>query len=164
MSTRGAAPGADGPVEERTEVLRQLLALAPLVDRLVARGLARRRLSHPCARLLLALHDDGPVVMRDLAASHGVTPRAITGLVDRLEADGLVRRRPHPSDRRATLVALTPAGRARVRSMRAAARRLADELLDGMAGAEVAAAAGVLQAVRARLEARERTAGRRLRA
>ncbi len=150
---RGSGTAADGG--GRTEMLRELLALAPLVDRLAARGLARRRLSHPCARLLLALHDGGPAVMRDLAATHGVTPRAITGLVDRLEADGLARRRAHPKDRRATVVALTPAGRSRARSMRAAARRLADELLAGVDDTRVRVAVEVLREVRARLEARE---------
>jgi len=39
-----------------------------------------------------------------------VTPRNVTGLVDGLEADGLVARAAHPTDRRATLVSLTPRG------------------------------------------------------
>jgi DNA-binding MarR family transcriptional regulator len=36
----------------------------------------------------------------------------ITQVVDQLEKRGLVRREPHPTDRRATLAVLTPAGRA----------------------------------------------------
>jgi len=148
---RGTPVAAD----PRTDLLRHLLALAPLVDRLAARGLARRRLSHPCARLLLELHDGGPRVMRDLATAQGVTPRAITALVDRLEAGGLVARGAHPHDRRAVMVRLTPAGRARVRSMRASARRLADDLLAGVSPPEVETALRVLGTVRARLEARE---------
>lgn len=40
-----------------------------------------------------------------------VQPGAVTNAVDRLEADGLVERRPHPTDGRATLAALTDAGR-----------------------------------------------------
>jgi DNA-binding MarR family transcriptional regulator len=39
-----------------------------------------------------------------------VTPRNVTVLVDALEANGLVRRHPHPTDRRAILVELTPQG------------------------------------------------------
>ncbi len=34
----------------------------------------------------------------------------MTGMVDRLEEDGLIERRPDPSDRRVTLIALTAAG------------------------------------------------------
>jgi DNA-binding MarR family transcriptional regulator len=39
-----------------------------------------------------------------------VSPRNVTVLVDALEANGLVRRHPHPTDRRAILVELTPQG------------------------------------------------------
>jgi hypothetical protein len=39
-----------------------------------------------------------------------VTARNVAGLVDTLERDGLTERLPHPTDRRAILVRLTPAG------------------------------------------------------
>lgn len=39
-----------------------------------------------------------------------VHPTSVTSLVDRLVADGYVERRPHPTDRRTTLAALTDAG------------------------------------------------------
>ncbi len=64
-------------------------------------------LSYPRLRLLAALHQSGPRIMSDLGTDLGVTARNITALVDGLEADGYVRRRPHPSDRRATIVELT---------------------------------------------------------
>lgn len=47
-----------------------------------------------------------------LAEVLGVAPRSVTSKVDVAEADGLVRRLPDPTDRRATLVELTPAGQA----------------------------------------------------
>jgi DNA-binding MarR family transcriptional regulator len=62
------------------------------------------------ARLLGLLRCASPQTMRALSDGLGVTPRNVTALVDALEADGLVERRPHPTDRRATLVALTDAG------------------------------------------------------
>jgi DNA-binding MarR family transcriptional regulator len=40
-----------------------------------------------------------------------IAPRSATEVIDQLEAKGLVRRDPDPTDRRATLVALTDAGR-----------------------------------------------------
>jgi DNA-binding MarR family transcriptional regulator len=52
-----------------------------------------------------------PLIMRQLTQALGTTARAVTGLVDGLEADALVHRAAHPTDRRATLVALTAAGR-----------------------------------------------------
>jgi DNA-binding MarR family transcriptional regulator len=39
-----------------------------------------------------------------------LTSGGMTGRIDRLEQRGLVRRLPHPSDRRALVVTLTPAG------------------------------------------------------
>jgi len=60
--------------------------------------------------LLWELRQRGPVPQHILAAALKVTPRAITGLVDALVASGLVTREPHPNDRRATLVTLTPRG------------------------------------------------------
>jgi DNA-binding MarR family transcriptional regulator len=48
--------------------------------------------------------------MCDLGDELGVTARNVTTLVDGLESEGLVRRLPHPTDRRATVVELTPRG------------------------------------------------------
>lgn len=67
-------------------------------------------LSFPRLRLLHALHVRGPSIMSDFKEELSVTGRSITSLVDALEHDGLVRRRPHPTDRRATLVELTDIG------------------------------------------------------
>jgi DNA-binding MarR family transcriptional regulator len=83
-------------------------------------------MSHTRLRLLQALHSGGPAIMRDLAGQLGATPRNMTAMVDALEQAGLVARRPHPTDRRATLIELSPAG----------AREVAQELgprLDAMA-------------------------------
>jgi DNA-binding MarR family transcriptional regulator len=61
-------------------------------------------------RLLQALHCGGPAIMRDLGTQLGTTPRNMTAMVDALEQARLVVRRPHPTDRRATLIELSPAG------------------------------------------------------
>jgi DNA-binding MarR family transcriptional regulator len=45
-----------------------------------------------------------------LAEALDVSARNVTGLVDALEETGFVVRRPHPDDRRATLVTLTDRG------------------------------------------------------
>ena len=61
-------------------------------------------------RLLQSLHCRGSAIMREMGDMLMVTPRNMTAFVDQLEEAGLVVRRPHPSDRRATLIELTPAG------------------------------------------------------
>src|SRR5882762_8664915 len=48
---------------------------------------------------------------RGLAAELKVTPRNVTTLIDALEGTGFVRRTAHPTDRRATVIVLTPKGR-----------------------------------------------------
>lgn len=64
----------------------------------------------PSLRVLERLHCQGPAMMRTLADELDLSPRNVTALVDALEADDLVVRRPHPTDRRATIVELTAAG------------------------------------------------------
>jgi DNA-binding MarR family transcriptional regulator len=61
-------------------------------------------------RLLGVLHCKGPQIMCSLGDELGVTARNVTTLVDALEGEGMVRRTAHPSDRRATVVELTPVG------------------------------------------------------
>ncbi len=56
------------------------------------------------------MHCSGPAIMRDLGVQLGVSPRNMTAMVDALEEAQLVVRRPHPTDRRATLVELSPDG------------------------------------------------------
>jgi DNA-binding MarR family transcriptional regulator len=62
------------------------------------------------ARLLMALQCQGACTMGAVGGRLGVTPRNVTQLVDGLEAEGLVTREPHPADRRATVLRLTPQG------------------------------------------------------
>ena len=58
----------------------------------------------------LARRPDGMTFV-ELSRQLLVTAGNLTGIVDRLERDRLVRRRPHPSDRRAAHLTLTPRGR-----------------------------------------------------
>jgi len=55
---------------------------------------------------------EGALPMGKIGARLQVHPTSVTSLVDRLAADGLVKRRPHPTDRRTTLVHLSDEGSA----------------------------------------------------
>jgi DNA-binding MarR family transcriptional regulator len=59
--------------------------------------------------LSLITHNPG-ITARQLCATLGVLPPNMVGMVNRFEARGLIERRPHPSDRRAQGLHLTPAG------------------------------------------------------
>jgi DNA-binding MarR family transcriptional regulator len=60
--------------------------------------------------MLLFLSRRRSLPMRTIGSRLQVHQTSVTNAVDRLEAAGLVARAPHPTDRRATLVELTPAG------------------------------------------------------
>ncbi|MBP2412550.1 DNA-binding MarR family transcriptional regulator [Arthrobacter stackebrandtii] len=51
------------------------------------------------------------VRLKDLADRLRIAPRSATEVVDQLEVKGLVRREPDPTDRRATLIVATGAGK-----------------------------------------------------
>ena len=69
-------------------------------------------LTYPGLRVLESLHCEGPAKMKALADNLGLSARNMTTIADSLENDGLVRRAAHPTDRRATLLELTPNGMA----------------------------------------------------
>lgn len=87
-------------------------------------GSAEGALSYPRLRVMESLHCNGPARMRDLADELGLQARNLTTIADGLEAEDLVRRTAHPTDRRVTLLELTPSGR------EAVAEALAPRLLE----------------------------------
>jgi DNA-binding MarR family transcriptional regulator len=92
-------------------------AAAALGDAVVALVRAyRHALRHPVTSTLPALElalllADGELRLGELAVRRGVCQSVVSRQVGELEARGLVVRRRDPADRRAGLIALTPAGR-----------------------------------------------------
>ncbi|GLY70758.1 MarR family winged helix-turn-helix transcriptional regulator [Amycolatopsis taiwanensis] len=54
-----------------------------------------------------------PITARELATRMSCEASNATFVLDRLEEQGLIQRRPHPTDRRAKQIVLTPAGQRR---------------------------------------------------
>lgn len=93
-----------------TSVMRVQQILQSAVDTaLKPHGLTFARYE---ALILLYFSSRGSLPMRVMGERLQLHPTSVTNIVDRLEADGLVKRIPHPTDRRTTLVEITPAGRA----------------------------------------------------
>lgn len=88
-------------------ILDRLLAISELFARDTQRAFAGTSLTQPRIHALWVLHHTGPQTQRALSRVLGITPRSVSSLVDGLESTGYVVRKPHPSDRRATLVTLT---------------------------------------------------------
>jgi DNA-binding MarR family transcriptional regulator len=87
-------------------------------------------MTHARVRLLGALYFGGPQIMSSLSEELVVTRRNVTALVDALEGEGLVRRSAHPTDRRATVVELTPEGKHKAQSTHEVYRQLVSELFE----------------------------------
>jgi MarR family transcriptional regulator for hemolysin len=66
----------------------------------------------------------------------GIDPSTMVSLIDDLETSGLAKRRPHPTDRRAREVAITPKGRRALERGRRLAMQVEDEVLGGLTAAE----------------------------
>jgi DNA-binding MarR family transcriptional regulator len=96
--------------ERLNELVEAFTELGPTWVRWVNACLPADAVSFVRMRLLTALQCHGEQSMKQLATELGVTPRRVTALVEALEADGFVDRRPHPTDRRSTLVAITDVG------------------------------------------------------
>src|SRR2546422_9780754 len=75
-------------------------------------------------------------IQQELGAAMGVDPSTMVSLIDELEAAGLAKRQPHPTDRRARAVALTPKGRRVLERGRQMASQVEDEVLGGLTPAE----------------------------
>ncbi|GIH75226.1 MarR family winged helix-turn-helix transcriptional regulator [Planobispora longispora] len=84
-----------------------------LHDRIAAEGREPLRPAHGYTFRLLLDHAD--VTSVDLADHLGVTKQAASKIVAELEGWGYVERRPHPTDGRARVLALTDKGHAYVR-------------------------------------------------
>ncbi len=93
-----------------TSVMRvQQILLSAVDGALRPHGLTFARYE---ALVLLTFSRRGALPMRVMGERLQLHPTSVTNIVDRLQADGLVVREPHPTDRRATLVGITEAGRA----------------------------------------------------
>ncbi len=121
----------DAPLA-RQAALDRILLLVVLLTEDMTESLARRGLSTARVRVVWHLVHSGPCTQRSLADALQVSPRNVTGLVDGLVVDGFVQRKPHPRDRRATLVTLTRHGRQVAEDLQRERREFAEQLFDGM--------------------------------
>jgi DNA-binding MarR family transcriptional regulator len=75
-------------------------------------------------------------IQQEIGSAMGIDPSTMVSLIDELETAGLAKRRPHPTDRRAREVAITPKGRRILERGRGLAMQVEDEVLGGLTAAE----------------------------
>ena len=81
-----------------------------LLVRRVRAAAATHELSLTESAVLARLSREGPATTAELARAESMKPQSMATTVAALEEGGLVARRPHPSDGRQVIVALTPRG------------------------------------------------------
>ena len=127
--------------------------LHPLVRALIAAKLpvlARHGLTMWGYTVLSALDDAPQSTQSALADMIGADKTRLIGTLDALQEAGLITREPDPSDRRARILSITPAGRGARDGARREIQRNEERLLASLAAGDRAAflrAAGLLSAL-----------------
>jgi MarR family transcriptional regulator, transcriptional regulator for hemolysin len=83
----------------------------------------------PRAQCVLATAMTGVHTQGEIARTVGLDKTTMVVTLDELEAAGLAERRPSPTDRRARVVAVTPAGERKVREAEAIAEQIRADVL-----------------------------------
>jgi DNA-binding MarR family transcriptional regulator len=102
----------------------------------IAEALASIGLTPALFGLLNVLGAREGAIQQELGSAMGIDPSTMVSLIDELERAGLAKRRPHPTDRRAREVTITPKGRRLLERARRMAAQVEDEVLRGLTATE----------------------------
>jgi DNA-binding MarR family transcriptional regulator len=149
----GALDRAGGP-DDRLRLWLRLLSVSTLIEKRLRAMLATHDTTLPRFDVLAQLdrHREG-LAMGQLSKALLVSNGNVTPVVQALVREGLVETAPSPTDRRAAIVRLTPAGLDAFRGQADAHHALVDRLLAGLEAGNVAALHALLGAVKASLAA-----------
>jgi DNA-binding MarR family transcriptional regulator len=98
----------ENDIAVRHQLIKLFWALGPAFTRWAESHMHEQGLTAQRMRLMGLLLENGDMMMSKLRDELGVTATNVTALVDALEKDGMVVRKNHPSDRRATMISITP--------------------------------------------------------
>jgi DNA-binding MarR family transcriptional regulator len=98
--------------ERHNETYDAVNAAFKAMQRSIAELLAEEGLTQPQFVAMRVVAKSGATPMRKISDEMFVTPANLTGIIDRLENKGLIKRMARQGDRRATIIELTPEGRA----------------------------------------------------
>lgn len=131
------------------------LELHHQLHRIVDQAMCAAGLSLARAKVLMRLDEGGPMNQATLAGLLKHAPRSVTDTVDALERDGLVSRSEDERDRRARIVALTPAGREAVATARVVRTETMDQIFGSLTASERDTLAALLATIRSTLPSGE---------
>ena len=99
----------DAPESLEKAVTELLVVTGQLIRRLRAESNSRE-LTWSQVAIMARLEKVGPMTTADLARAESVKPQSMGGTLAYMEQAGLIKRRPHPTDGRQVLFALTAEG------------------------------------------------------
>jgi DNA-binding MarR family transcriptional regulator len=141
------------------EVGQAYLELHHQLHRLVDQTMSSAGLSLARAKVLMQLSEHGPMNQATLAALLGFAPRSVTDILDALERDGMVARTEDKADRRAHIVALTPAGHDAFATAQLTRCKAMDEIFGSLSARERASLAALLNTIRTNLPSGDSSCG-----
>jgi DNA-binding MarR family transcriptional regulator len=151
------ALGDAGPLNHaggESHLLRDVIQTHQVLMAAFARAVGTSAARVPLLRLLAVAGDEG-IGTAALARALGVDPAGVTRSLSALVADGLAERRPHATDGRRALFALTLEGRSWFEEFHQRMHDFEARLCAGCSPDDVRAAVEVLSAIRAAASAME---------
>jgi DNA-binding MarR family transcriptional regulator len=133
------------------EVGQAYLELHHQLHRLVDTAMTSAGLSLAKAKVLMRLSDRGSMNQAKLAGLLGLAPRSVTETVDGLELAGLVSRAEDERDRRARIVALTPAGETALAAALVVRAKVMDEIFGSLSANDRTVLVDLLTSIRTNL-------------
>jgi DNA-binding MarR family transcriptional regulator len=150
-NTRPAAVAdADGKID--TSYLESLLGYNARRAALAVIGVFLQRMAPYGLRpvdfsvLTLIAHNPG-ITSRQICAALDILPPNLVGMIKSLDRRGLIERRPHPTDRRAQGLHLSPAGRKLQKAAQATATQLESDVASRLSARELEQLKEMLQRV-----------------
>ena len=113
----------------RREVLFQLADVARTMRTYIDQCAREHGMTRAQWGVLLRLERQEGMTQAEMAESLEIQPISLVRLIDRLCQHGLVERRPHPRDRRANRLYLTPKGRATLARLTPLGKEIAGDVL-----------------------------------
>ena len=108
MKKKAIAPAGGEPIPVKRQIIKLFWVISPAFTRWAESHMNEKDLTPQRVRVMGPLMQNGPMMMSDLKDELGVSATSITALVDALEKDKMVTRKAHATDRRATMIAITP--------------------------------------------------------
>ena len=145
MSATTKAPEAQAPAPPVANLCWLLSrASQSLTDELTA-ALEDEVGVSPRAHCVLSTAMTGAFTQTELAHAVGLDKTTMVVTVDELELAGLAMRQPSPTDRRARVIVVTPAGRRKVEEAKAVTERVQKQALAALGASERKALLGALE-------------------